>query len=368
MMEPDEITRQRLSSQGILRSIPKKSEDAVFSLGAVQAQDYNAALWAIGLRCKEGTTKSEIESSIAEHKIVRNWLMRGTLHFAASEDMRWIMNLLSPRLSRTAALRDSRLRLTENVIKKTKVLLYNALRGGKHLNRKEIYEILKKGCVPTTNNLGYHMLYRAAWDGLICFGLHDGKQPTFALLDDWVPQGKTLSNEEAIAELTLRYFTSHGPATIKDFVWWSGLRVSDATAGIKRVSSKIKTETINGTAYYMSKAMHTPNDSQTMNLLPAFDEYLISYSDRSAMLDHPDTQKALKSGNVFIHSNGIFLPTIVADGKVIGTWKQKRIKNKCILKVSPFVKLKPAQIKGISEAAEGYGRFMESEVKLIGSN
>ena len=132
-------------------------------MGAIQAQDYYAALWAIGLRCREGTTVKDVEDAIAKKKIARTWLMRGTLHFAASSDIHWMLRLFAPRLLKTAITRDRHLGLSDKVVEKTKVLFYNALKGGKQLTRKEMYAVLKKGGVPSNNNLGYHMLYRAAW-------------------------------------------------------------------------------------------------------------------------------------------------------------------------------------------------------------
>ncbi len=365
-MDIEDITAYRLRGQHISSAPFLKPQDMVSAFGAIQAQDYQAALWAIGLRSKDGTTKSDVEKAIAERKIVRTWIMRGTLHMASSVDIRWMLSLFAPRLANIAKQRDSNLGLNEKVIEKTKALFAEALSGGKCLSRNEMHRILNKGGVPGSNNLGYHMLYRAAWDGLICFGPHEGKQPTFVLLDEWVPKSKQLTEKESLAELTLRYFTSHGPATLKDYLWWSGLKVQDAKAGLEACSSKINEGTVNGTTYYMPKAIPKQKaDSGSTYLLPAYDEYLIGYSDRSAMLKHNAAQEWIKKANVIVvHSNGIFLPIIISEGRVIGTWKRTNKKDKIVITLSSFTKLTKEQTSGAKEAAEKYGIFYESEVEL----
>ncbi len=361
-LDQQDITQLRLSNQHITANAFDKPEDVVASIGAMQAQDYQAALWAIGLRCNEGMTKKDIENRIEARQIVRTWLMRGTLHFAHASDIRWLLKLFGPRLLSTAKLRDSHLGLTDKTVEKTMLLFENALKGNKQLQRKEMYEILSKGGVPSKNNLGYHMLYRAAWNGLICFGAHDGKQPTFALLDEWVRGGSVFSGDDALRELAIRYFTSHGPAMLEDYVWWSGLKVSDARKGIESAKQKLKKEEIDGRTYYMQKSIAKSKRDASLHLLPAFDEYLIGYRDRSAALDERYVKNAFDKGKI-IYSNGIFLPIIVYEGKVIGTWKKQRMKDKIRIATTSFSKLTRDQEKGILEEAERYGRFLDSKVE-----
>jgi hypothetical protein len=274
-----------------------------------------------------------------------------------------MLKLFAPRLLNTAISRDRHLGLGDAAIKKAESLFARALKGNRQLTRDEMYEVLEKGGIHAATNLGYHMLYRAAWDGVICFGAHEGKQPTFELLDERIASRKELSNERALAELASRYFTSHGPATIKDYLWWSGLKASDAREGIEGASRRLASEEVDGKTYYMPKKLPRPSkDSKRgdVHLLPAFDEYLVGYSDRSAVLGNEDTQKMLKSGKIFFtHSNGIFLPVLVADGEVIGTWKRKSEKGKIAVTMRPFAKLDEAQLKEARDAAQRYGDFLE---------
>lgn len=364
-MEVQQIADYRLQSQNISPKSSLWPEEVVARLGAMQAQDYPAALWAIALRCKDGTTKSDVESSIENRKIVRSWLMRGTLHFASGSDIRWMLGLFGPRLLNTAIKRDRLLGLSNENIRLTKSILTNSLSGGNQLTREEIYKTLNKKGIITSNNMGYHMLYRAAWDGLICFGAHEGKDATIALIDEWIPKAAKLKPEDALAELTSRYFIAHGPATIQDYLWWSGLRVQDAKLGIEKSLSSIREVIVEGKKYYMSKKKSTLDDNRRVHLLPAFDEYLVGYRDRSAALRNKGTQKILKSGKMtFVHSNGIFQPIIVIEGQVVGIWRRKQEKEKHIIVVMPFTKFTDKDMKGIKDAAERYGNFLEKEVAL----
>ncbi len=367
LINTDMITQTRLINQRI--SAVKRSmnpEDTVFTMGAIQAQDYQAALWAIGLRCKEGTTKSDVESAIASKKIIRTWLMRGTIHFASSSDILQMLQLFGPRLIKTGKLRDSHLGLSPEIIKKVESLFSKALEGGNQLKRSEMYKIMEKGGVPHSNNIGYHMLYRAAWDGIICFGLHEGKEATFSLLEDSTPKQYKFDREKALKDLAIRYFNSHGPATLEDYVWWSGLKVSDAKLGMEMVKSRLSAEEAGGKTYYMPReTAKSKETAQSLFLLPAFDEYIISYKDRSQLLDNANTQKLLRSGKVaFIHSNGVFLPTIVIEGKVVGTWRRELRKGKLEIILNQFAKISQEHRKLISDEAERYGRFFEIDAKL----
>ena len=360
-MENRDIASARLSNQHVsLDSRANSPEEVLLSLGAIQAQDYPAALWAIGLRCRDSTTKADVEEAIVEREISRTWLMRGTLHFAPSHDVHWMLKLFAPRLVKAAHSRDRNLGLGDDVIKRAEELFAAALRGNKQLARDEMYKILEKGGVNIAGNLGYHMLYRAAWDGLICFGPHLGKQPTFELLHERIANKKEISRDEALVELASRYFTSHGPATVKDFVWWSGLNTTDAMMGIEGTSPGLASGEMGGKTYYMTKSPRPSTDDRRVHLLPAYDEYLVGYSDRSAMLGNEDTQRMLRSGKIyFTHSNGIFLPVVVADGEVVGTWKRKNEKGRVVITIKQFAPLDGERMKGVEEAAKRYGDFLE---------
>jgi DNA glycosylase AlkZ-like len=195
-------------------------------------------------------------------------------------------------------------------------------------------------------------------DGFICFGAREGKQQTFALLDEWAPPRSRMTRDESLAELACRYFTSHGPATLQDFAWWSGLTTADARAGLELAKPRLTQEIINGQTYWLASSMRAAkNSSQTAHLLPAFDEYTVAYKDRNAVLN-PTYTKHANSGN------GILYPTIVVDGQVVGTWKRTLKKDTVVITPNPFSKLKRAETLALAEAASRYGKFLDALVVL----
>lgn len=353
-----DIADHRLYKQRIDGVAFEKPCDVVRWLGAVQAQDYTSALWAVGLRTR-GATEKDVEKAIADRAIVRTWPMRRTLHFVAAADIRWMLELLTPRIVAGSMRRlYKELGLDDATFARSKKLLARAMRGGKQLSRKAIYELLERAHISTASGRGLHLLSQLAQEGFICFGTREGKQPTFALLDEWVPNAKTMARDEALAELATRYFTSHGPATLKDFVWWSGLTVLDAKAGIEMAKSRLTQEIIDGQSYWLSPATPAATDvSATVHMLPAFDEYTVAYKDRSAVLD-PSYAKQVNSGN------GIFAPIIVVDGRVAGIWKRTIKKDVVVITPSPFAKLNRAETRAFTAAATRYGKFLGTSIVI----
>jgi hypothetical protein len=354
-MTSSDIARLRLHTQRIAGAGFEKPGDVVAWLGAVQAQDYLGALWAVGLRMRNAV-EADIEQALADRTIIRTWPMRGTLHFVASADIRWMLELLTPRVvANNAQLLLRRFDLDEGAFARSKELFARALQGGRRLTRNAMYAVLEAGGVSASQR-GRHILWRLAQDGFICFGAREGKQQTFALLDEWAPRSKRMARDESLAEIAKRYFTSHGPATLRDFAWWSGLTMADATAGLEMAKRSLAQENINGQTYWLASSIPPTNDSSpTAYMLPAFDEYTVAYKDRSAALD-PAFGKQANSGN------GIIYPTIVVDGQVVGTWKRTLKKNSLAISPSPFTKLKRAETRAISEAASHYGKFLGASV------
>jgi hypothetical protein len=222
-----------------------------------------------------------------------------------------------------------------------------------------MYEVLERARISTEGQRGYHVLWRMAQEGLLCFGPVQGKQQTFVLLEEWVPAARALERDEALAELARRYFTGHGPATLQDFVWWSGMKISDARAGLKLAASQLAQETVDGQVYWMPRDMPAVHPvSPTAYLLPGFDEYMLGYTDRSAAL-HPRHHPQIHPGG-----NGMFSSTLVIDGQVVGTWKRTLKKKAVIITASPFTPLSRAEKRAVTAAAQPYGRFLGLPVEL----
>ena len=355
-MTSSDIACLRLHNQHIARAMFEKPSDVVAWLGAVQAQDYLGALWAVGLRMRSAV-EADVEHALANRTIIRTWPMRGTLHFVAAADARWMLELLTPRVVTNNAQRLLRqFGLDEAAFARSKDLVARALQGGKQLTRNAMYEAIDTGGVSTAGQRGLHILWRLAQDGVICFGAREGKQQSFALLDEWAPKAKRMGRDESLAELAKRYFTSHGPATLQDFAWWSGLAAVDATAGLEMAKRSLGQETINGQTYWLASSTPATKDSSpAAHLLPAYDEYTVAYKDRSAALN----PKYAKLPN---YGHGIFNPTIVVDGQVVGTWKRTLKKDTLAISPSHFTKLKRAETRAIAEAANHYGKFLGAAV------
>ena len=345
-----DIAHQRLHNQYISRADFEKPSDVIAWLGAAQGQDYLGVLWAIGLRMRHAT-EATIEQAIADKTIVRSWPMRGTLHYVAAADIRWLLKLMEPRAIASSAFRNRQLELDEATFKKSYAVLVRRLEGGKQLTRPELARALERAGISTANYRLAHILYRASIIRLICFGARRGKQLTFTLFDEWVTESKTIERDEALAELARRYFTSHGPATLNDFIWWSGLKAADARASLEMIKPQFVQEVVGSQTYWFPQSARVKKNAAKAYLLPPFDEYTVAYKDRSAVLD-PAYTKLMNTGY------GIFKPIVVVDGQIVGIWKREFKKNSLVIEVIPFNSITKSDQKKISVTADRYAEFL----------
>lgn len=355
-MNQMDLAQIRLQSQHIIQADFTSAHDVVSWMGAMQAQDYSGALWAIALRTPD-LTQSDVEQAITDRSIVRTWPMRGTLHFVASEDVRWICKLLTPRIISSSAGRRRELGLDEATLEKAKGVLIKALSGGRCLSRPELFKILDEAGIAPTGQRGIHILAYYSQLGLLCFGPHEGKQPTFVLLDEWIKPTPELSVDESLAKLAVRYFTSHGPASLKDFTGWGTLKITDARKAIEMAGNTLAKSTVNGIDYW-----HAPLGKVTIKpssfLLPGFDEFMLGYKDRSAALEFEHANKIVPGGN------GVFLPTIVRNGQIIGTWKKTVRAANVSLQLVPFTTIDPETLNLLQAAANRYATFLQKPVVI----
>lgn len=346
-----EVARLRLRNQRLASAPPAGAADVARLLGAVQAQDYLGSLWALGLRLPRAT-EAEVERAVADASVVRSWPLRGTLHYVAGEDLRWMLRLCAPRTIARAAHRYRQLELDEATFARSNRVLARALRGGRLLTRPELAAALERAGVHTGGQRLIHLLNRSALDGLTCYAARRGKQFTFALLDEWAPADRRLGREESLAELAGRYFESRGPATLRDFVWWSGLTTADARAGLEAVSPRLSREVFEGETYWLPpSAPSARDDAPAAYLLPAFDEYTVAYRDRAAVLD-PSHAPLVNAGG------GVLSPVVVVGGRVVGTWKRELKKDSVVVSTNLFAPLKASGRRAVEEAARRYGEFL----------
>lgn len=346
------LLRARLTNQALLAPASSPAE-VVRRFGAVQAQDYPGALWGIAQRA-EAATEADVERAIAAREIVRSWPMRGTLHLVAAEDLRWMLRELVPRVMRGMAGRQRELGLDGKTFVKAGRVLEPALRGGRQLTRAELYQVMSRGRVSPEGQRGTHILGFLAMQGLLCFGPRRGKQPTFVLLDEWLPRAAEIDRDEAFARLARRYFTSHGPATLADFSWWSGLPLGESRAAIAGAGDGLIEVDIDG-APHLSGPVSPGRAKSTAHLLPPYDEYTVAYRDRSAVLD-PAHAAATRGG--------IFAPVVLVDGRVAGTWGRRVGKGAIGLSAQLLMRPSPATRRLLDAAAKRYGEFAGAGVTL----
>jgi winged helix DNA-binding protein len=349
-MNLNDIAQGRLISQQIAGTKFKTAKEIVGWMGAMQAQDYNMAKWAVGVRLP-GSTDKMIEAALSNGEILRTHVLRPTWHFVLPGDIHWMLQLTAPRIKASMKSRHKALGLSAKVIAKSNSVIGKALEGGKHLTRDELTNELKNAKIKMEMHTKIHLLLMAELDGIVCSGCIKNKKQTYALLKDRVVQkNKILSREEAMTKLAQRYFASHGPATVQDFAWWSGLTAADAKHALEMAAPGFISEKINSQTYWFDKSISiSGNPGPSAYLLPAYDEYLISYTDRSAALH-----------KMSVPENVIFKPVIVVNGQVAGLWKRMLKKNKVIAE-NQFFKPPAKAVKSlVAKATESFSNFFMS--------
>jgi hypothetical protein len=356
-MNKSEIQTSRLFSQNIIHSVYSEPAGLVHWLCGIQAQDYINAKWGIGVRIPS-MTDDLVEKAIADQSIIRTWLFRGTLHFVSAIDLHWLLELLAKRILLAGAPRNRQLGLDEKILQFSLKLLYKKLKDGKAHSREEINDFLNLNGIITPGNVLSHILQYSALNGQICFGPKKGNEFTFVLLDKSMTRGEQKTREEALFELAMCYFSSHGPATIKDFIWWSGLTIKDARTAVEMAKHKLISDVYEANEYWLCDNTRKASKKTKLHLLPAFDSYLLAYRDRSIFLDDLNTSKV-------ISSNGIFRPIILYDGKIVGIWKRSISKDKLIVETNFFIPPKPSVSEEVLKSANKYATYLKKDLGHI---
>jgi hypothetical protein len=355
-MTSQEISKIRLMNQKISQPACQVKE-IVSWMGAIQAQDYLMAKWAIGVRLSDPFV-SRIDSSIDKGEILRIHVLRPTWHFVCAEDIFWMLRLSATKIRTSMKSRHKQLELNEPVISKASGIIEKSLSNGNNLTREELANEFLKANIRTDENRLSHILFCAELDELICSGPVKDNKLTYSLLSERVTEKKFLSREESLAELAKRYFTSRSPATTDDFAWWSNLTLKDARTAAESIKTDFVTESIGSGKYLIPRSITGLGPENTnVYLLPAYDEFLISYKDRSSSLSSVQNRKT-------VSDNGIFYPTIVIDGQVAGIWKRTVQKNKVIIDTSFFQPLTRSYINLVNNRATLFGLFLGKEAEI----
>jgi len=346
------FARQRLTGQHFATP-----EEVVGWLGAVQSQEYLGAIWSLGMRMYDGTTDDVIERAFTEGTILRTHVMRPTWHFVAPADIRWLLELTAPRIKTTIAYYDRQHGLDDALYARCNKTIARALEGGKHLTRAELGKALAEAGIEVEGQRLAHVILHAELDAVVCSGPRRGKQFTYALLAERAPTARTLPRDEALADLTRRYFTGHGPATARDFAWWSGLTMADARAGLEMVGADLSYEEIAGQTYWFPASLPPAVEpSETAFLLPTYDEFLVGYQGFGAAL----------TGGRGNGERATFSATIVLGGRVVGNWRRTITRGMVVVELAPFAPLAASEHEAVFDAASRFGAFLGMSVECVG--
>ena len=355
-----DVLSRRLHNQKLTSADKLTATELVAWLGAVQAQDYPAAKWALGLRAR-GLGDADIEQAFNDGKILRTHVLRPTWHFVSPGDIRWMLALTAPRVHALNAHYYRQSGLDDKTIKKSCALIQRALAGGKHLTRVELAERLTRAKISAEGLKLAYLMMHAELEGVVCSGPRHDKHFTYALLDERAPKTTPISREEALARLVERYFSSHGPATIRDFTCWSGLLVRDAKLGIEMAKNALVEETIDGRLHWSAQAAPAPAPAKgrasPVYLLPNYDEYLIAYKDRPAA-------DSTGAANMEARSNGAFPHHLVIAGRLAGSWRRTVKANSVAIEVAPYKALSKAHARAVTGETDCYGEFLNMPVEL----
>jgi hypothetical protein len=355
-MQRAEILNQRLHNQRLAGPPFECPEEMVRSLVGVQSQDYPGARWSVGQRAK-CCSDADVERAYDCGAILRTHVLRPTWHFVTPDDIRWLLALTAPRVHALNGTYYRKFELDDALLARSHALFTDALHGGKHLTRTELANILARaGIVADKLRLSYIMMH-AELAGLICSGAARGTQQTYALLAERAPQARELARDEALSELTRRFFTGHGPATLKDFVWWSGLSVAETKQGLEIAKREILHETVEGEVYWFADSAPAPAPAAlTAYLLPEYDESFLPYRH----INYADLPWTIPQETW----NDFFYRPILVDGQRAGTWRRTVAKDNITLDVRLFTTLDNAQWQALNAAAERYATYMNLPVTI----
>ena len=355
------LGRLRLASQGLAGGTGSFGSVAelVRWMTAMQAQDLQAAMWAVGARVP-GSGLRDVRAAIDSGAVVRSWPMRGTLHLVASEDLRWMLELTAERLTRSIAARHRELEITWADIEKCRDVALEHIAAGGPASRADLSEVFEAAGQATQNQRGIHILgtlCRYAW---LVQGPLARNQQLLVAFDEWIPVSRSLARQEAVAEFMLRYFRSHGPATLRDFAWWTQLPLTDVRAALEDIKDQLVELEFGCASYWMSPETAALLDTgvpgvRSMLLLPGFDEFLLGYQDRSLVLAAEHAARIVPGGN------GVFKKTVVAGGEVIGTWAREGTGTRAAVVpelFDPSRPLGPAARTAFTRAAQRYLDFL----------
>jgi Winged helix DNA-binding domain len=353
------LAARRLGAQRLVGEPLAHPVDVVRWFGAMQSQDYPAATWAVGQRARDATQAS-VDLAVDAGSILRTHVMRPTWHFVLPEDIGWLLALTAGRIRAGVTSRHRRLELDARTLRRAEDVIARALSGGRHCTRYELAaELEHAGVVPHGQRMP-HILMDAELAGLIVSGPRRGRIFTYALLSDRVGPQPRIERDQALAELARRYFRAHGPAQLLDFVWWSGLTIADARAGLGMAREHLERRSVDGRDYWFDSEREPPaRVSGIAHLLPNYDEYMVGYRDRSSLIGPATPPEAALLGSGSMLSN-----IVTVAGRIRGEWSRAPASGAIDVRVRPLAPLTAAETRSVERAATRLSRFVERPLKL----
>ncbi|MBX2906254.1 MAG: AlkZ family DNA glycosylase [Taibaiella sp.] len=348
-----EIANRRLKAQLLSGGGGVSAREVVIHMGAIQAQDFSMSKWAVGVR--SGLSEEAVTQALEAGDLIRTHVLRPTWHLVAAGDVRWMLELTSPGVKRAFMGMSRTLGMDDKFLAESNKKIARLLCKGNAMTREEIMSGLKFSRDIQNDIRPSLIMMNAEQDAVVCNGPMKGKDITYMLMDARVPEQEKLTRDEMLARLAYTYFNSHGPATVADFAWWSGLGVNDARRGAASVSAQLESATVDGLTWYFTD--HGLPQKREVYLLPAFDEYLVSYKDREASIALSHQSKAFTK-------NGIFRPVIVDSGKVVGTWKREMSGNRGAIEATVFEDMAAAKYTAIMRRAAVFATFLQRELAV----
>lgn len=352
------IASRRLLAQRLIGEPLASPIEAVRWLGAVQAQDYGGAKWALGQR-SQPTTDDELDRLFDRGAILRTHVLRPTWHAVLPEDVHWLLDLTGPRVRLGLAGRHRQLEIDANVIQRSETAWTAALTGGRSLTRAELGQVLATTGVSPAGQRLPHLLMLAELDGVITSGPRRGNEFTYALLQERAPRQRRLDRGAAVLELTLRFFRSRGPAQVQDFAWWSGLTAADVRVGIAAAGAALGHQVLDGKEYWFDAAAGLPPPAHAAaHLLPNFDEYTVAYRDRTALYASGPFDPALFS------FGSILSNVVIIGGLVRGAWRRTNAAGGLRVEIRPLEPLEVAERDAVEAAGQRLGGFLGKPAQL----
>jgi hypothetical protein len=357
-MHRRDVFQRRLTSHGLLDSRFEAVEDVMEWMVAAQAQERAIAPWSLGQRTREAV-ETDVREALTNGSILRTHLLRPTWHYISNADIGWLLDLSAPRVHGLNGPYYRKLELDPSLLARCADLLARALEGQRHHTRVELQKVLETNGVFSNGIRLSYILMHAELEKVVCSGAPRGKHHTYALFDERVGARRSLSNDEALAELTLRFFRSRGPATLRDYCLWSSLTVRQAKRGLDQVKGSLERSEMDGLTCWMASDFRAVATSRhQVHLLQGYDEYFVSYGETREIYAAPDISPSPSS------RERPFLHVVVLDGQVVGRWQRQIRRNDATIEVQISRRLARTSASSFRIAAATYEAFLDMPVQI----